>query len=72
MLAIRGEHSEVFTADSAERLNRIISDYESVTIPGAGHFVPMGKPAECARVITEFIQRKLGVTANGWDGENYR
>jgi pimeloyl-ACP methyl ester carboxylesterase len=59
VLAIRGEHSEVFTADSAGRLKHIISDYELATIPDAGHFVPMGKPQKCARVITEFIHRKL-------------
>jgi len=28
-------------------------------IAGAGHFVPMGKPEECARIIVEFIHRKL-------------
>jgi pimeloyl-ACP methyl ester carboxylesterase len=59
VLAIRGERSDVFTADSAERLKRLLSDYELATIPGAGHFVPMGKPEACAAVITEFIRRKL-------------
>ena len=59
MLAIRGEHSDVFTIESAEHLKFLISDYELVTIPGAGHFVPMGKPEHCARVIKEFIRRKL-------------
>lgn len=59
VLAIRGEHSDVFTADSAGRLKHIISDYELATIPDAGHFVPMGKPEQCARVITEFINRKI-------------
>ena len=59
VLAIRGEHSDVFTIGSSERLKLLISDYELVTIPDAGHFVPMGKPEECARVIKEFIRRKL-------------
>jgi pimeloyl-ACP methyl ester carboxylesterase len=59
VLAIRGEHSDVFTADSAGRLKRIISDCEILTIPGAGHFVPMGKPKQCARVIADFIHRKI-------------
>ena len=59
VLAIRGEQSEVFTADSAERLNRLVADYELATIPDSGHFVPMGKPERCARVIKEFIRRKL-------------
>jgi pimeloyl-ACP methyl ester carboxylesterase len=41
-------------------LKRILGDYELATIPDAGHFVPMGKPQACARVIQDFIQRRLG------------
>ncbi len=58
VLAIRGQHSGAFTVDSAKRLGRVIPDYELITIADAGHFVPMGKPVECARVIKEFIHRK--------------
>jgi pimeloyl-ACP methyl ester carboxylesterase len=58
VLAIRGEHSGAFTVDAAQRLGRIIPDFELTTIADAGHFVPMGKPVECARVIKEFIHRK--------------
>ena len=58
VLAIRGEHSGAFTVDAAQRLGRIIPDFELTTIPHAGHFVPMGKPVVCARVIKEFIHRK--------------
>jgi len=60
VLAIRGEHSDTFRVDAAERLKRKIADCELATIADAGHFVPMGKPQECARAIAEFIQRKLG------------
>ena len=59
VLAIRGEHSGAFTVDAALRLERTIPDCEVATITAAGHFVPMGKPAECARVIKDFIRRKL-------------
>ena len=59
VLAIRGEHSDVFTAESAARLRHMISDYEFTTVPGAGHFVPMGKPDQCAQVIKDFIRRKV-------------
>jgi pimeloyl-ACP methyl ester carboxylesterase len=55
VLAIRGEQSDTFRLDAAERLKRRIADYEFASIAGAGHFVPMGKPQECARVITDFI-----------------
>lgn len=59
VLAVRGQHSGAFTKDAAARLGRLISNFKLVTIPGAGHFVPMGKPVECARVIKDFIGRKL-------------
>ena len=58
VLVIRGQHSGAFTVDSAKRLGRVIPDYELITIADAGHFVPMGKPVECARVIKDFIHRK--------------
>ena len=61
VLAIRGQQSDTFTSDAAERLKHAIDDCELATIAGAGHFMPMGKPQECARVIVEFIHRKLGV-----------
>jgi pimeloyl-ACP methyl ester carboxylesterase len=58
VLAIRGAHSGAFTVDAAERLGQLIPDFELITIPGAGHFVPMGKPVECSRVIKGFIFRQ--------------
>ncbi len=58
VLAIRGEHSGAFTVDAAERLGDLIADFELITIPGAGHFVPMGKPIECANAIKEFLAFK--------------
>jgi pimeloyl-ACP methyl ester carboxylesterase len=59
VLAIRGEQSDTFFADSAERLKGIIDDYELKTIPDAGHFIPMEKPAQCARHIADFVHRKM-------------
>ena len=57
VLAIRGELSDTFRVDAAERLKRKIANCELETIANAGHFVPMGKPKECARAITDFIKR---------------
>jgi pimeloyl-ACP methyl ester carboxylesterase len=59
VLAVRGEHSDTFKDAAAERLKRKIADYELAVIADAGHFVPMGKPAECARIIVDFVHRKL-------------
>ncbi len=61
VLAIRGEHSDAFTADAAERLKSLIDDYKLETIPESGHFVPMEKPEACARVIADFLHQKLAV-----------
>ena len=59
VLAIRGELSDIFFADAAERLKGIIADYELQTIPHSGHFPPMEKPQESAHLILDFIDRKI-------------
>lgn len=59
VLVIRGEHSHFFSANSARRLNSLIADYELQTIPDAGHFIPMEKPEPCARLIQDFVHRKI-------------
>lgn len=59
VLAVRGDRSDTFRPDAAERLKHTIADCELATIADAGHFLPMGKPQESARVIVEFIHRKL-------------
>ena len=62
VLAIRGELSEIFFADAAQRLGDIVADYELQTIPGTGHFPPMEKPQESANLILDFVHRKLKST----------
>ena len=59
VLAIRGEHSNFFSADSARRLNSLIADYELHTISDAGHLIPMEKPERCARLIQDFVHRRI-------------
>lgn len=59
VLAIRGELSDTFFADSAKRLTGIISDYDLATVANSGHFMPMEKPEECAELIADFIHRKI-------------
>ena len=63
VLAIRGELSDTFSAESALRLKRVVADYELVTIPDSGHFVPMEKPQACADAIADFIHRRLARSA---------
>jgi pimeloyl-ACP methyl ester carboxylesterase len=59
VLAIRGELSDTFRDDPARQLKNVIGDYELVTIPDSGHFVPMEKPRECAQIILDFVRRKI-------------
>jgi pimeloyl-ACP methyl ester carboxylesterase len=62
VLAIRGALSDIFFADAAQRLNNLIADFELQTIPHSGHFPPMEKPEPCARLITDFVRRKIKAT----------
>jgi pimeloyl-ACP methyl ester carboxylesterase len=61
VLAIRGEHSRTFVPQAARRLGRLVKDYTLCTVPGSGHFIPMEKPSECARLIIDFVRRKVGL-----------
>jgi pimeloyl-ACP methyl ester carboxylesterase len=59
VLAIRGEQTNIFFADAAKRLNDIIADFELITIPNTGHFIPMEKPEP--RHIDDFVKRKIAM-----------
>jgi pimeloyl-ACP methyl ester carboxylesterase len=58
VLAIRGYHSDSFYSDAASDLKKYIRDYELETVPNAGHFLPMEKPVECAKIIIRFLNRR--------------
>jgi pimeloyl-ACP methyl ester carboxylesterase len=57
VLVIRGERTDTFLPEAADRLIKIIPKLEVVSIPNSGHFVPMEKPQECARLVADFIHR---------------
>jgi pimeloyl-ACP methyl ester carboxylesterase len=59
VLALRGQHSDTFLIDAADRMAKMMRDFELVTVADTGHFLPMEKPAECARAILEFVRQKL-------------
>ena len=54
VLAIRGEHSDTFLPEVAERLGTKIADYRLTTIAKTGHFIPMEQPEACAHAIIDF------------------
>ena len=55
-LLIRGEKSDTFTAAAARTLQGHIRGSQLVTVPGAGHFIPMEKPGECRDAILDFLK----------------
>lgn len=59
MLFIRGGVSDTFVAAAAERVGRELENAHVVEVSGASHFVPMEKPREVARLITDWA-RGLG------------
>jgi pimeloyl-ACP methyl ester carboxylesterase len=59
VLAVRGERSDVFSKEAAERLARTTVNCEVVTLPDCGHFLPMEKPEPCAAVIRDYVARRL-------------
>ncbi len=59
VLAVGGEQSDTFLPEAGRKLARIAADARVVTIPEAGHFLPMEKPRETAAAIAGFIDRAL-------------
>lgn len=54
-LLVRGAQSDLLSEEVAERMCREIADCQLVTIPGAGHSVPLDNPQEFTRVVEEFL-----------------
>jgi len=54
-LVVRGEHSETFVPGALARVARLLPAARVVTIPGAGHLLPMERPQETATAILDFL-----------------
>jgi pimeloyl-ACP methyl ester carboxylesterase len=54
-LVIHGEHSNTFLPAAEARLARRLPGARFVTISGAGHLVPMERPAEAGAAIRDFL-----------------
>jgi pimeloyl-ACP methyl ester carboxylesterase len=55
-LVIRGQDSFVFQTASQARMARLLPQARFVTIPDAGHLVPMERPIETGTVIADFLE----------------
>ena len=60
MLFIRGAASDTFVAAAARRVGRDLKNARVVEVPGTSHFVPMEKPRDVARLITDWAA-EIGV-----------
>ena len=56
VLAVRGEHSELFTAEALERLGQRSANVTTVTVPGVGHPPELSEP-EAVAAIDAFLAR---------------
>lgn len=54
-LLVRGAESDLLSKEVAERMCREIADCRLVTIPGAGHSVPLDNPQEFSRAVASFL-----------------
>jgi pimeloyl-ACP methyl ester carboxylesterase len=59
-LFIRGEHSDVLSARSLNRLGRLCPNAQTRTLPGAGHLFPMQKPAQTLELVRELAASLRG------------
>ncbi len=55
LLVIRGAESDTFDQGAVKALQSRLPKVAVINVPGAGHLVPLEKPAEVARLILEFI-----------------
>lgn len=54
-LIIRGAQSLVLSPENAEKMVATFPDARLVTVDGAGHPVPLDRPEDFARTVTEFL-----------------
>ncbi|MEQ8248226.1 MAG: alpha/beta hydrolase [Alphaproteobacteria bacterium] len=54
-LLVRGEHSDITSADALERLAGYIPQATTTAVADSGHHVPLDKPAAFAKVVDHFV-----------------
>ncbi len=54
-LIMRGAESDIFTAETAQRMEALIPDGRFVEIPGAGHSIPADAPEAFEKAVREFL-----------------
>ena len=54
-LVVRGGESKFLTEEIAEQMQREMTNCTLVTVPGAGHTVPMHRPAEFEAAVRGWL-----------------
>lgn len=54
-LLVRGAESDLLSEEVAERMRREIADCQLVTIPKAGHSVPLDNPQDFTSAAASFL-----------------
>jgi pimeloyl-ACP methyl ester carboxylesterase len=54
-LLVRGEISDILSAETAERMVRQLPGSRLATVAGSGHTIPLDKPEELAEVVRAFL-----------------
>lgn len=54
LLVVRGEHSDLLSAGALERMQELVPDMTSVTVPGVGHAPTLDEP-EAVEAIDRFL-----------------
>ena len=58
LLVIRGADSDTFDLAAVRALQRRLPHVPIAAVPGAGHLVPLEKPAEVAQLILDFVSTR--------------
>jgi pimeloyl-ACP methyl ester carboxylesterase len=59
LLVIRGGESDTFYPQTVQKLKKYLPNAIVHDVPKTGHLVPMEKPDEVAKLITDFVSQKL-------------
>jgi non-heme chloroperoxidase len=56
-LVVRGSESDIFSEATMQRMQEVIPDCTSVTVPRAGHLVPGDNPADFLAAVQGLLRR---------------
>ncbi len=55
LLIIRGQETDTFLEKTANQIEKIVPQVDIISVPGAGHLLPLEKPQAVARIILDYL-----------------